>query len=299
MSPTLHEDEVPIDAELVRRLVRDQFPEWGDLSLEPVVSGGTVNAIYRLGTEMSVRLPLAEWGTESLEREFLWSPRLAPHLPLEIPRPLVRGEPGHHYPFPWSIHRWIEGDVATPEHIDDTRRAAIDVAGFVRALQSIDTAGAPANNHRGGPLATADLSTRSAIEACRGLGRSVDIAWALAVWERALSAPQSDRPPVWTHGDLWYSNLLMSGGRITAVLDFGEVGVGDPAIDTLPAWSLCDATTRPLFRSALAVDDATWERGKGWAVSMATQALPYYLDTNPIIVANARRMIEQLMTEPT
>jgi len=296
MSPRLHEEEVPIDAELVSRLVRDQFPEWGDLPLERVVSGGTVNVIYRLGTEMSVRLPLAEWGTELLEREFLWAPRLASHLPLEVPRPLVRGEPGHNYPFPWSIHRWIEGDIAIPDRIDDTRRAAIDVAGFVRALQGIDPAGAPANTHRGGPLATADRSTRAAIEACEGL---VDTVAALEVWKRALAAPQWDRPAVWTHGDLWYSNLLMRDGRITAVLDFGGVGIGDPAIDTLPAWSLCDSTTRPVFRSELAVDDATWERGKGWALSMGAQALPYYLDTNPIIVGNARRMIEQLLAEPT
>jgi aminoglycoside phosphotransferase (APT) family kinase protein len=296
MSPGLHDEEVPIDAELVSCLVRDQFPEWSDLPLGRVDSGGTVNAIYRLGAEMAVRLPLASWGTEPLEREFLWAPRLAPNLPLDVPRPLVRGDPGHDYPFPWAIHRWIEGDIAISERIGDAQRAAIDIAGFVRALQGIDPAGAPANTHRGSPLATADRSTRAAIEACKGL---VDTVAALDAWERALATPEWDRPAVWTHGDLWYSNVLAADGRITAVLDFGGVGIGDPAIDTLPAWSLFDSTTRPLFRSMLAVDDATWERGKGWALSMAVLALPYYLDTSPMIVGNARRMIEQLLAEPT
>jgi len=292
----MHEGEVPIDAQLVGRLVGDQFPAWSDQTLDRVDSGGTVNAIYRLGAELSVRLPLADWGVESLEREFSWAPRLAPHLPLEVPRPLVRGVPAHGYPFPWSIHRWIDGTIAIPEHIEDARTAAVEIAGFVRALQAIDTAGAPENTHRGGPLVPADWSTRTAIRACQGL---IDTTAMLEVWERALAAPPWDGPVVWTHGDLWYSNLLAVDGRITAVLDFGGIGVGDPAIDTLPAWSLCDVTSRPFFRSVLGVDDATWERGKGWAVSMAAQALPYYLDTNSIIVDNARRMIEQLLTDAT
>jgi aminoglycoside phosphotransferase (APT) family kinase protein len=290
----MHEGEVPIDSELVTRLLRDQFPEWSDLPLARVESGGTVNAIYRLGPEMAIRLPLAEWGIESLHREFVWAPRLAPHLPLEVPRPLVRGEAGHGYPFPWSIHRWIEGHIALPEHLGDAALAALDVAGFVRALQAVDTAGAPANTHRGGPLAAANVATRAAIEACEGL---IETAAVLKIWERALGAPPWDRPAVWTHGDLWYSNLLVVGGRVTAVLDFGGAGAGDPAIDTLPAWSLCDSMTRPLFRSEIGVDDATWERGRGWAVSMAAQALPYYLDANPVIVGNARRMIDQLLIE--
>ena len=149
MSGKLHSDEVPIDAELVARLVGHRFPEWAHLPITRVESGGTVNAIYRLGAEMSVRLPLAEWGTEALEREFHWLPRLAPQLPLEIPIPLARGEPSDGYPFPWSVHQWIDGDIALPHHLGDARQSAIEVAGFIRALQAIDPADAPHNTHRG------------------------------------------------------------------------------------------------------------------------------------------------------
>ncbi|MEK7252623.1 MAG: phosphotransferase [Actinomycetota bacterium] len=137
MSGKLHSDEVPIDAELVARLVGHRFPEWAHLPITRVESGGTVNAIYRLGAEMSVRLPLAEWGTEALEREFHWLPRLAPQLPLEIPIPLARGEPSDGYPFPWSVHQWIDGDIALPHHLGDARQSAIEVAGFIRALQAM------------------------------------------------------------------------------------------------------------------------------------------------------------------
>ena len=294
MSPTLHQDEVPIDHRLVSALVRDQFPQWADLPLERIATGGTVNAIYRLGTEMSVRLPLAEWATDSLIREFVWIPRLAPHLPLEVPRPLALGEPDAHYPFPWSIHGWIEGEIAMPGRFGDPRQAALDVGGFVRTLQGIDPDGAPANTHRGGPLGRADQSTRAALRACGGM---IDVSAALGVWERSLATAPWNGPAIWVHGDLWYSNLLSTGRRITAVLDFGSVGIGDPAIDTLPAWSLFDTATRPLFRSELGVDDATWDRGKGWAISMAALALPYYRDTNPIIVHNAQRMIEQILAD--
>ncbi len=293
MSPQLHTDEVPIDTGLVSRLVRDQFPDWADLPIERIDSGGTVNAIFRMGTDLAARLPLAEWGVPAIETEFVWSPRLAPHLPLVVPIPIARGRPGASYPFPWAVHRWLDGEMATDHTVPDLRRAATDVANFVKAFQGIDTAGAPANTRRGVPLVTADQATRAAIGQ---LGGVVDMETVTAAWERALAAPDWERPPVWTHGDLWHSNLLAGDGRITAVIDFGGVGVGDPAIDMIVAWSLLDAYSRPVFRSELGVDDATWERGRGWAISMAAQAIPYYVETNPIIVQNGHRMIEAVLS---
>jgi len=254
----MHADEVDTDASLVRRLLAAQFPQWADLPIEPVHSAGTDNAIYRLGDDMAVRLPRIEWATANVDKEHRWLPRLAPLLPLAIPVPLARGEPGEGYPWHWSVYRWLEGENATIDRVDDPRQAATDLARFVAALQRIDpNCGPPAR--RGVPLATRDALTRDAIASSQ---RMLDTDAVTAAWEAALEAPGWRGPPVWIHGDLQSGNLLAQHGRITAVIDFGGLGVGDPACDLMVAWNLLSAETRDVFRAALTVDDATWARGR-------------------------------------
>ena len=288
----MHADEVDTDISLVGRLVAAQFPRWAGLPIQPVRSAGTDNALYRLGDEMVVRLPRIHWAVAQVEKEQEWLPRLAPLLPLAIPVPLAQGTPADEYPWEWSVYRWLEGETATIERIADPGQAATDLARFVAALQRVDpTNGPPPGDHnsfRGVPLATRDAATRTAIASLHG---AIDVGAVTGAWEGSLAAPAWDGLPVWIHGDLQSGNLLAVQGRLSAVIDFGCLGVGDPACDLMVAWTLISGETRDVFRAALSVDDGTWARGRGWALSWALIALPYYLDTNPAIVRDARRTI--------
>lgn len=291
-APKMHADEVDIDVSLVRRLLAAQFPQWADLPIEPVPSAGTVNAIYRLGHDMAVRLPRVHWWAGDVEKEQHWLPKLAPHLPVAIPEPLAKGSPGEGYAWQWSVYRWLEGEDATIERITDLRQAAIELAQFVAALQQIDPAGGPPSGR--GPLAMRDADTRAAIARLDGM---LDTDAATAAWGASLQAPTWDAAPVWTHGDLLPTNLLVEHGQLSAVIDFGCVGVGDPAYDLLCAWSVLSAETRAVFRSALTVDEATWVRGRGFALSVALIQLPYYRNTNPVLAANARHVIHEVLVD--
>jgi aminoglycoside phosphotransferase (APT) family kinase protein len=287
----MHAEEPDIDVALVGRLVSAQFPQWAALPIEPFQSDGTSNAIYRLGNELAVRLPRVSTGQVELEHR--WLPRLAPLLPLAVPVPLAKGRPGEGFPFSWSVNRWLEGEVATRERVTDLRLAAADLAAFIGALQRIDPGDGPRSS-RGVPLAQRDERTRAAIDELHG---KLDTDALTAAWEAALQAPAWHGPPVWTHGDLYDGNLLAQDGRLSGVIDFGALGVGDPACELIVAWSLFSAETRDFFRGAVAVDDATWARGRGWALSVALIALPYYETTNPVMVANARYRIDQVLAD--
>jgi aminoglycoside phosphotransferase (APT) family kinase protein len=295
----MHVDELDIDVELVRRLIASQFPEWSHLPLEPVRFFGTDNAIYRLGDDMAARLPRREQNVAPLQKEIRRLPKLAPLLPLAVPVPLATGKPGERYPLEWAIFRWIEGEPAAVEPIADLNQAASDLAAFIAALQRIDTAGAPQAStswsRRGVALARRDGPTRAAIAE---LDEKIDASAVTAAWEAALGAQEWDGPPVWLHGDLDGRNLLVNDGRITGVVDFGTLGVGDPAADVMVGWKVFDAETRPLFREQVAVDAATWERAKGWALSQALIALPYYtMETNPTLVIEAQRWLEAVLAD--
>jgi aminoglycoside phosphotransferase (APT) family kinase protein len=293
----MHADEVDTDATLVRRLLIAQFPQWAGLPIEPVRSAGTDNAIYRLGDDLAVRLPRIHWAVGQVEKEQRWLPRLAPHLRLAIPVPFAKGAPGEGYPWHWSVGPWLEGENATVDRIRDLREAATDLAAFIAALQRIDPTGGPrpGPTERGVPLAVRDSDTRTAIAALCG---EVDTDGVTAAWDAALAAPVWQRPEVWIHGDLSSGNLLAVRGRVSAVIDFGALNVGDPSCDLSVAWTLFSGESREVFRAALSVDDATWARGRGWALSWALIALPYYLRTNPVIVASARHTIAEVLADP-
>lgn len=256
----------PIDADLVRRLLAAQFPRWANLPIRPVARGGWDNRTFHLGDEMTVRLPSAGRYAAAVEKEHVWLPRLAPHLPAAIPAPLAIGEPGEGYRFPWSIRRWLEGETVLAAPPPDLSELAVDLAAFLRALQGVDATGGPeAGKHsffRGGPLATYDAQTREAIAT---LGDRIDGPAATRIWETALTA-EFQGAPVWVHGDVAPGNLLLRNGRLCAVIDFGQLCVGDPACDLAIAWTLFQGDSRAAFRRESSLDAGTWMRGRAWTL---------------------------------
>jgi aminoglycoside phosphotransferase (APT) family kinase protein len=288
---------VKIDAALVTRLIARQFPRWADLPVRPVDAGGWDNRTFRLGDDMSVRLPSAAAYAAQVDKEQVWLPRLAPQLPLPIPRPLARGTPDLDYPWQWSVYEWIDGECATLEGIADLGAFAIDLGSFIAALQRSDTAGAPApgthNFWRGGPLSVYDTETRQAIAALAG---RIDVVTATRTWGAALAAAWRG-PPVWVHGDVAAGNLLVRDGGLAAVIDFGCAAVGDPACDTVIAWTFLSGASRRAFRSTLGIDDATWARGRGWALWKALITLERYADDAVVEARAARRTLDAVLTD--
>ena len=294
--PRMHENELAIDGRLVRNLVARQFPAWASLPLAPVPSAGTDNALFRLGDELVVRLPRIDWAVGDIQKERIWLPELAPHLPLEIPEPIALGEATSEYPWPWAVYRWIPGVNRSLGQLADPHQAASDLAGFIASLQQIPVPeGARPTSSRGGPLAARDGETRAALACCQDL---VDVEAAAVAWERALRAPGWAEAPVWLHGDLQAGNLLFRDGRLRSVIDFGCLGIGDPAVDVMAAWLYLDPDTRRPFRRVLDVDAATWERARGWALSVGLIAFPYYRESNSILAGIAQRTIEAALSDP-
>ncbi|MFJ5775392.1 aminoglycoside phosphotransferase family protein [Streptomyces sp. NPDC093094] len=292
-----HPGRPHVDDDLVRRLVAGRFPRWAGLPVRRIGSGGTVNAMYRLGDDMVVRLPLVEGGVPDVATEQEWLPRLARRLPVPVPEVLGAGQPAEGYPWPWSVYRWLEGEHPEAGALAAPAALAKDLAEFVVAMRAVGLPGAP-RAYRGGPLALQDADTRSAVALLRGIPQEgIDCDAVTAVWEEALSAPGREVRPVWLHADLMPGNLLVTGGRLTSVIDFGCAGVGDPACDLFPAWNLLPSGARQVFRDALGVDDATWLRGRARTLSQALIALPYHRGTNPAMAGNARHVIRAVLEE--
>jgi aminoglycoside phosphotransferase (APT) family kinase protein len=288
----MHADGFDLDARLVRRLVATQFPHLRGLQVRRVRSTGTVNAIFRLGDDLCARLPRARRWAASLETELEWLPRLVTGLPLAVPEPIATGRPGNGYPLPWAVYRWIEGETYAPERIVDERRAAADLADFVAQLRRIDPAGAPPAGRR--PLLQLDAATRAAIESAR---EAVDTDAATAAWASSLEAPPWNGVPTWIHCDLIPPNLLVERGGLKAIIDFGAAGIGDPAQDVVPAWSVFGREGRQVFRGALRVDEPTWVRARGFALHQALLIIPYYRETNPAFVDMAMRTVEGVLDD--
>jgi aminoglycoside phosphotransferase (APT) family kinase protein len=289
----MHADELDIDVDLVARLIAGEFPQWAGLPLEPVLPWGTDNAIFRLGHDLAVRLPRTPRTVGQAEKDRQWLPRLAPHLPAATPEVVAIAPPSDGFGFSWAVYRWLEGEQLSPENADRVLLAR-DLAAFVTALQAIDCAGGPPGRSRGVPLRVRDAHVRAALESLRG---EVDVPLVTALWEQSLRARDWERPPLWLHGDLMPGNLLVRDGRLAAVIDFSLLCVGDPATDVMAAWQCLTPESRPVFREALDVDDATWLRGRGWALSSALLALPYYRDTNPPFVRVARNTLAQVLAD--
>lgn len=262
-----------IDTDLARNLVRAQFPQWANLPIEPVAEGGWDNRTFHLGDTMSLRLPSAAGYVPQVDKEHEWLPKLVPHLPLEIPTPLAKGLPGCGYPWPWSIYKWIDGRTAQTRFITDMQAFAESLADFITSLHAISAVGGPTagahNFYRGGPLATYNAEVEQALNA---LGKDIDRSAVQEIWQIAL-ASEWQEPPVWVHGDISIGNLLVQDGKLSAVIDFGCLGIGDPACDLVMTWTFFDDSTRRVFHDALGLDQHTfgldqhtWNRARGWAL---------------------------------
>ena len=254
------------DVETARRLIDSQFPQWSELPITRMELDGWDNRSFRLGSELTVRLPSGDWYAQQVEKEQRWLPLLAPQLPLPIPAPVAQGEPDERYPYRWSVYRWLEGELAARAPIGDPVAFATDLAGFLRALAAVGATGGPApgrhNFFRGGPLAHYE---GEALEAIERLGDEIPREAVQRTWAAAM-ASRWEREPVWFHGDVAAGNLLVREGRLAAVIDFGSSGVGDPACDMAIAWTFLPGAARDRFRAERGVDDATWSRGRGWTL---------------------------------
>ncbi|MCX5204509.1 aminoglycoside phosphotransferase family protein [Streptomyces sp. NBC_00237] len=290
-----------INTALATHLLQQQFPHWSHLPLTPLPPSGSDHVIFRLGRDMAVRLPRGDWAAGQAVKEHRWHPLLAPHLPLAVPTPLALGEPDPAvYPWHWSVARWLEGRTASPDPAEQSPGTPEQLADFLLALHDL----APAASHLPGPhpdladspLHLRDADTRSAIAATAHVfdGKAMT-----ALWEAALEAPaRADTAPTWFHGDFHTGNLLTDdGGRLTAVIDFGNLGMGDPAVDMMVAYTLLTPESRAAFRTALAPDDATWLRGMGWAMATGLNAYTAYAATNPRVATQTHRQVTAALAE--
>jgi len=256
-----------IDAALVERLVAEQFPEWAGLPVHEVDPQGWDNRTYRLGSELSVRLPSAAGYVAAVEKEQRVLPYLAPRLDVRVPEPVGLGTPTDGYPFPWSVRRWIDGTDALRAPPLDHSRFAADVGAVLRQLRAVPAADGPVAGahsfHRGAHPSHYASEVVAALDA---LGAAVDRRACERVWDEAVASAW-DGPGVWFHGDVAAGNLLVDGdGRLSALIDFGTCGVGDPACDLVLAWTFLDADARGVFRDVVGLDAGTWARGRGWAL---------------------------------
>ena len=291
----MHPDEQPVDDALVRALLDDQHPRFRDLPLSRVPSAGTDNALFQLGDALVVRLPRIHWAADDVGKEQAWLPRLAPHLPLPVPTPVELGRPGHGYPWSWSVYRWLDGTPPVAGALADPLGVARDLGAFVARLHAAPGAEDGPRATRGVPLGEREEHVREALAALEA-DPDVDVDACLDLWQACRDAEAWAGPPVWVHGDLAPGNVLLQGDRLAAVIDFGALGVGDPAIDLMAAWTLLPAEARSTYRQAAGADDATWARGQGWALSVALGQLHYYdLATNAVMVTQGRRVLAALL----
>lgn len=286
-----------IDVSVARRLIDSQFPPWSHLPITAVEFDGWDNHTFRLGSQLTIRLPSANRYAPQVDKEQQWLPVLAPQLPLPIPTPVAKGEPGDGFPYPWSVYRWLDGEIASKAPVGDLPRFAATLARFLKALGGVDATGGPQpgphNFYRGGPLSTYEAETFQAIEM---LGTEIPSDAAKRVWFDAMTTSW-DREPVWFHGDVAATNLLVRDARLAAVLDFGSCGVGDPACDAAIAWTFFSGASRTTFRARVGVDPGTWSRARGWALWKALISLVGHLEHDAPDATLARREIDQILAD--
>lgn len=291
------EEHVVIDASLVRRLITSQFPQWKELSIDPVATSGWDNRTFHLGNDKSVRLPSAAEYELQVEKEHEWLPKLSPKLPFSIPTPIAMGRPEYGYPWKWSIYRWLDGETVTSVSIADLAGLAIDLANFLTALHKIDATGGPLPGlhsfYRGGTLSVYDSETRRSIASLKG---SIDTAAATAAWEAALSTSW-EKSPVWVHGDISAGNLLVNNGKLSAIIDFGQLAIGDPACDLAINWTLFHGKSREAFKKALPLDKGTWARARGWTLWKALVVAAGFTNPNNSESKQCWRIIDDVLSD--
>ncbi|MBA3781736.1 MAG: aminoglycoside phosphotransferase family protein [Nocardioides sp.] len=290
----MHDNDVITTADQVRRLVAAQFPQWADLPVTPVAEFGTDHLLWRLGDNLVARMPRIEWAVDQADSDARWLPLLASHLPLGVPVTVAVGEPGEGYPWRWSVVRWLPGEALTPDNVD-AEVVATQLAGFVRALAAIEPGDGPlkTGTARGVPLANLEGWVDEWLPRLEGFDRSA----VRAAWRDCLDAPAYDGPPRWIHGDLLRGNLLVRDRRLSAVIDWGAIGLGDPATDLHTAYTLFEPAARAVFREQMTYDDDAWRRARGWALAPAISGVTYYSETVPAFSERGRWTIQAVLAE--
>ncbi len=298
----LHEDEVTISDDLARTLVDEQFPQWRGLPLRRLAPLGTDNQLFRLGDDLLLRMPRIEWAVDAPVLEHAWLPRLAPLLPLSVPAPVALGTPGHGYPYPWTVVPWLVLETVTGVHLGhpadnvDWTRLAVDVAGFLVTLRGLDATDAPRkpSGSRGAALTDCDGWVR---EWTQRAGTRVDGPAVLAAWEESLAVAGWSHAPASLHADIHEGNLLVRDGTVRAVIDWGGLGAGDPAVELNAAWGFLPPSAVGAFREAMGLDEDAWLRGRGWALIPAISGLVYYERNAPTMARLAARTIERIVSD--
>jgi aminoglycoside phosphotransferase (APT) family kinase protein len=299
MASQLHDDQIACDADLVRRLLQAFCPQWADLPLKPVASTGTDHYVFRLGEALCVRVPMRPSAAAQLASEARWLGTIAHALPVAVPEVMYAGEASALLPWPWSVRRWISGQVIAEDARLESPHLAADLAAIIQALQAVDPADMPPpgphNFGRGCPLSARDAVTRAALGQ---LPPSLEPQQLKAAWDRALSARVHEGPGAVVHGDINRGNLVLdTAGRINGLLDWGGLAAGDPAVDLMAAWTVLDAPARAALLDRLRPDDALWQRARGWALSVAALQWPYYSTSNPAL-ANRAAVVLLSVLEP-
>jgi aminoglycoside phosphotransferase (APT) family kinase protein len=289
--PKMHENELDIDEHLVRALLESQCPKWAHLPLKAVTSSGTDHALFRLGNEYVVRLPRIDGATKNLNKEYEWVPKISQLLKTPLSEPLFKGSPSESYPWAWMINKWNEGHNPNFEKENEHAQLAKDLAHFLNELHSIRLDNGP-YSRRGLPLKKVDTEVKSSISKLKG---EIDVPQITFLWHQAMNVPLWNKDPVWVHGDFLPGNILIQNNRLSAVIDFSDLGIGDPACDLIIAWCILKPNSRKIFRENLEnIDDNTWERGKGRALSIALIMLSYYKNTNPVLASLARQILKNI-----
>lgn len=299
---TVHEGEIVVDEAVVRSLVRQQCPQWGDLLLVRA-GAGTDNTTYRLGDGLAVRLPRTAGKAVSLRKEQAWLPHLRPLLPRPVPEPVFAGTPAAGFPLPWAIYRWIDGVEAQVGAVEDWARFGTDLAAFVDVLHHIDLAGVTRAGelewYRGGSLQSCDDWISACLDDCRGIaGVDLDVETLERLWRDALGLPEPSSPHVWLHGDLKPTNLLVRGGKLHAVVDFGCLSVGFPDAEHSTVWDLPDPA-RQAYWNRLSLDELTWRRARAWAIAVGASGISYYQTTFPSFVAECQTRLRAILDDTT
>ena len=291
-----------ITTELVESLIAEQFPQWADLAVAEVIPNGWDNRTFRLGEEMSVRLPSAERYIHQVQKEHEWLPKLAPYVSLPITMPIAIGQPGSGYPWQWSVNGWMEGETASTGHINDLPQFARSLAEFLNSLQDVDSTNAPTPGpgKRGADVGYYDDESREAIKILEteSTGDGLDTQAITAVWDAALESKWT-KDPIWIHGDVSLGNMLVVNGELSAVIDFGGACVGDPACDLAIAWTAFEGESREAFRIAIDLDADTWARGAGWTLWKALITYSGLSETNAAEAQTSRQTIERILADRT
>ena len=288
-----------ISVSLVHKLIIEQFPQWKHLSIKPVPLSGWDNRTFRLGNTMSIRLPSAQCYAEKVEKEQKWLPILAPHLSFRIPTPIAMGKPSKLYPFNWSIYQWIEGESANTCDLNDQQLQpiAVQLAQFLNELHTIDSTGGlepgPHNFYRGLSPSVYNAETRSAITQLKNI---INTDVVTLVWEKALSSRWNNKS-VWIHGDFSAGNILLKDNQVVAIIDFGGMGIGDPACDLVISWTFLKNESRKLFRQHIQLDGDTWDRARGWALWKALITMVTVKDKNIMEVEKQMQIINAIVQE--